>query len=226
MTLDPEAQHFLAAYYSLKNPPLHTLGAVEARKVYASRPKHLAPPWVELHKVTDLTITTDQDTGANITPIPLRIYTPVASTTPLPMLIFYHGGGMVIGSVDGYDTLCRQLATQSSCIIISVDYRLAPENKFPCAVEDAYQALLWTIQHGALINGDVHRIAVGGDSAGGNLAAVVAILSRDQQKKSHKRLPEYTIKLQLLIYPATAPYADSVSHHTFAKGFSLCTITL
>ncbi len=207
MPLHEEAHNFLKAYYSLNKSPLHQLGADKARAAYAERPDEFAPEWIALHSVVDDTIPFQKRM------IPIRIYTPTASDQKLPILVFYHGGGMVIGTLDSYDTLCRQLCYQAECIVISVDYRLAPEHKFPCAVEDAYAALEWPIMNATNINGDKNRIALGGDSAGGNLAAVVSILA----KNNHI----HGIKLQLLIYPATAPHANSDSHYQFAKGFFL-----
>ncbi|MGH1487546.1 MAG: alpha/beta hydrolase [Cellvibrionaceae bacterium] len=207
MTLDPQAKAFLDKVNSMGNEPIHTLGAEKARIVYAARPDYLAPEKVELFKVVDQTISTPQYE------IPVRIYTPVKPNTSLPVMVFYHGGGMVIGTLDGYDTLCRQLAMQSGCIVVSVDYRLAPEHKFPSAVDDAYGALTWVVNNAVSLGGDPQKIAVGGDSAGGSLAAVVAILARDQQL--------VTLKYQLLIYPATASHADSDSQLRLAEGYFL-----
>jgi acetyl esterase len=207
MPLDPQAKIFLDQVKTLANPPLHTLGAVKAREAFAERPALLAPEWVSMAAVVDRTIDTADAS------IPVRIYTPIESADLLPVFIFYHGGGMVIGTLDSYDTLCRQLAVQSGCIVVSVDYRLAPEHKFPAAVDDAYAALVWTLAQAHSFGGDHSTIAIGGDSAGGNLAAVVAIMARDAQ------LP--TLQFQLLIYPATAPHADSASHLQFATGYFL-----
>jgi acetyl esterase len=208
--LDPQAQFFLDQLNALGKPPLHTLGAIKAREAYAERPDFLAPAWVPMFSVVNHSISIPDLSDAII---PLRIYTPVAAENLLPVLVFYHGGGMVIGTLDSYDTLCRQLALQSGCIVVSVDYRLAPEHKFPAAVDDAYAALAWVLEHAHTIGGDCSRVAIGGDSAGGSLAAVVAIMARDNALSA--------IKCQLLIYPATAPHADSASHFTFAKGYFL-----
>ena len=207
MTLDPQAKAFLDHINGLVREPLHVLGAVKAREAYADRPDALGPKWRSVFAVQDRLINEAEQA------IPLRIYTPIDSEQPLPVLLFYHGGGMVIGTLDGYDTLCRQLAVHSGCIVVSVDYRLAPENKFPAAVEDAYAALVWVQEHAERFNGDAQCIAVGGDSAGGNLAAVVAILARDNH------LPG--LVFQLLIYPATASYADSASHRRCSEGYFL-----
>ncbi|MBH5316847.1 alpha/beta hydrolase [Paenibacillus sp. GSMTC-2017] len=125
--------------------------------------------------------------------IPIRIYKPEGEK-PFPALVYYHGGGFVLGGLDSHDSICRSLANKASCIVISVDYRLAPENKFPAAVEDAFTALKWVTEHTKKLNIDPQKIAVGGDSAGGNLAAVMTIKAAE-----HGNLP---IIYQLLIYPA------------------------
>ncbi|MFT7490709.1 MAG: acetyl esterase [Pseudohongiellaceae bacterium] len=212
MPLDPQAKKFLDTMNGKKTRGLHEIGARRARDSYNARPAHLAPEWIDVFKVTNQTIVHQ---GLFI---PLRIYTPVESISALPVCVFYHGGGMVIGSLDSYDTLCRQLSVQSGCIIVSVDYRLAPENKFPAAVDDAYAALDWVSQHTDTFNGDNKHLMIAGDSAGGTLAAVVALMARQH----------LTIKLkfQLLIYPALAAYADSESHHKFAKGYFLERLTI
>lgn len=145
--------------------------------------------------------------------VPIRIYTP-QTQTKVPVIIYFHGGGWVIGSLDSHDNLCRSLATKSSSIVISVDYRLAPEHAYPAAIEDAYAALLWTYKNAATINGDSARILVLGDSAGGNLAAAVALMARD------KNGPD--IYAQILIYPAVnLAEFNTESHRKFGKGFYL-----
>ena len=145
--------------------------------------------------------------------IPVRIYTPRASQSPLPVLVWLHGGGHVVGSLESYDALCRKLALSADCIVVSVDYRLAPEHKFPAGVVDSFAALEWAAAHAREIGGDPSRIAIGGDSAGGNLAAVCAILARDAGRPG--------LVFQLLVYPRTAPDEDSASHHAFAEGYML-----
>lgn len=211
MPLDPQAKELLDIINAFRTKGLHELGPEKARETYNSRPANLAPKKVALFDVSNRTIQHKYEHQE--LSIPIRIYTPIDSPQPLPVLVFYHGGGMVIGSLDSYDSLCRQLSIQSGYIIVAVDYRLAPENKFPAAVEDAYAALEWTSQHCAAFNGDPNNIAIGGDSAGGSLAAVVAILARDKL--------DLDISLQLLIYPATAPHADHPSQLKFSKGYFL-----
>ena len=126
--------------------------------------------------------------------IPIRVYTPTVHP-PAPALIYFHGGGWVLGDLESHDHVCRALANSASCVVISVDYRLAPEHKFPAAVHDSYAATQWIADHAGELGVDASRIAVGGDSAGGNLAAVVSQIARDRGSPS--------LAYQLLIYPAT-----------------------
>ena len=150
--------------------------------------------------------------------IPVRIFTPHNAATPLPVLVWLHGGGHVVGSLDSYDALCRQLALQAACLVVSVAYRLAPEHKFPAGVDDSIAALQWVGAHTAEIGGDPARIAIGGDSAGGNLAAACAILARDAGAPP--------LVFQLLVYPRTAPDEELPSHHEFAEGHLLTRKTI
>jgi acetyl esterase len=150
--------------------------------------------------------------------IPLRVYTPRKPSGPFPVLVWLHGGGHVVGSVAGYDAICRSLALQADCIVVSVHYRLAPEHRFPAGVEDSFAALTWVGHHASELGADPGRIAIGGDSAGGNLAAVCAILARDA---GFPRLV-----FQLLVYPRTAPDEESPSHHEFAEGYVLTRKTI
>jgi acetyl esterase len=131
--------------------------------------------------------------------IPIRVYTPQGEG-PFPILVWYHGGGFTIGSLDSHDPICRQLCAQAECLVVSVDYRLAPEHRFPAAVEDSFAALQWVGEHGAELGGDPSRIAVSGDSAGGNLSTVVSILARDNGGPA--------LRFQALIYPTTDARAD------------------
>ncbi len=147
--------------------------------------------------------------------IPVRIYRP-DSLTPLPILVYYHGGGFVFGTLDEYNGVCARLAHHIPAIVVSVDYRLAPENPYPVPVEDAYAALQWVYQQAALLKGDSTRLAVAGDSAGGNLAAVVSHMARD--------LGGPAIVCQVLYYPATqAVDFNTESHQKYGQGFALTT---
>ena len=126
-------------------------------------------------------------------PIPIRIYRPLGEG-PHPALVFYHGGGFVIGDLETHDKECRLLCAKANCIVVAIDYRLAPESPFPAAVEDAWAALKWVAAEGSTLQIDTHRLAVGGDSAGGNLAAVMALMAKQA---------DINLRLQMLVYPAT-----------------------
>lgn len=206
MPLDPQARAFLDRLVSLGAPELHTLSPKDARKAFdmLAQLSGLKPEAVA--RVEDRLI------PGPLGQIPVRLYTPQGQA-PFPLLIFFHGGGFVIGSIELYDEFCRALANGAGCIVMSVDYRLAPEHKFPAAVEDCYAATKWLAANARAIGGDSVRIAVGGDSAGGNLAAVVALMARDRGT--------VPIVLQLLMYPATDLAHDTLSAQENAKGYFL-----
>ena len=179
----------------------------EIRKFSSNSSKILRAAPVKLEQIDDITIPGPDGN------IPVRIYTPKGDF-PLPILVYYHGGGWVIGDLDSHDGICRKLADKAKIIVVAVDYRLAPEHAFPAAFEDAYAAAVWTSQNAQSINGDASRLFVAGDSAGGNLAATVALASRDRG--------EPVIKGQVLIYPATnLAEFNTESHKSFANGFYL-----
>ena len=207
--LDPEVRAVIELAIKAGRPPYHQLLPKEARQQFReTRPAGTpVPPAIGL--VKDLAA--DGPLGS----IPLRLYRPAdaAATTRLPVLVYFHGGGWVIGDLDTHDVLCRQLTAESGASVISVDYRLAPEHKFPAAVDDAWAATRWVVAHAAELNVDAERLAVGGDSAGGNLAAVVALLSRDQGGPA--------IRLQALLYPVTDSNTETGSYRDFAEGFLL-----
>ena len=158
----------------------------DVRKAYLFYPKLSGAP-EPVFRIEDREIPRPQGS------IGVRVYTP-SSTSGLPMLVFFHGGGFVAGSLDSHDTPLRSVANRCECIVVSVAYRLAPENKYPAAPDDAYAATLWVAEHGKEIGGDAHRIAVGGDGAGGNLAAVVTLMARE------RGIPR--LVFQVLIYPS------------------------
>ncbi len=207
MGLDPQAQAVLDLVAKAGRPPYHQLTPKEARQLYRDTRAALQPDPPEMAAVKDLTA--DGPGG----PIPLRLYRPSASGPTPPVLVYFHGGGWVIGDLDTHDVLCRQLASESKAAVVSVDYRLGPEHKFPAAVEDCWAATRWVAANGAALGVDGRRLAVGGDSAGGNLAAVVALMARDAGGPA--------IALQLLIYPGTDMAADTPSHGEFAEGYLL-----
>ena len=188
-----------------RRPPFHTLTPDQARAAYEAGAGVLEIPKPALDRVQELRIPArdGQLLGA-------RLYAP--SNQILPVLLFFHGGGFTVGSVATHDILCRQLSLLAGIAVVSVDYRLAPAHKFPTAANDAWDALQWLAAHAAEQGLDGSRIAVGGDSAGGTLAAMCAVLARDAG------LP---LALQLLIYPGCAAHQDTPSHKTFAEGFVL-----
>ena len=183
-------------------PPLHTLSAQAAKQAYEKAAGVLEVPKPQLARVQELHVPTRD--GARLR---ARLLAP-SSEPGLPVLLFMHGVGFTIGSIDTHDTLCRMLARLSGAAVLTLDYRLAPEHRFPTAVNDAWDALAWLAGEGAEALGlDAARIAIGGDSAGGTLAAVCAIQARDAG------LP---LALQLLIYPGVAAHADTPSRIAYA----------
>jgi acetyl esterase len=187
-------------------PPNYALPVSEVRRISKDMVKRfaVAPPKVAL--VRDLAAPL-QDTK-----IPLRVYVP-RKQTDLPTLVYYHGGGWVVGDLDTADWICRSIAVQADCVVFSVDYRLAPENKFPTPVEDCYWTTKWVTETGFERYADVRHVAVGGDSAGGNLAAAVCLMARD------RRGP--VISFQLLICPITNHSFDTESYRMYADGHLL-----
>jgi acetyl esterase len=147
----------------------------------------------------------------------VRIYTPNGQG-PFPLLLWFHGGGWVLGSVKTHDATCRRLAGQAGCCVVSVDYRLAPEAKFPAAVEDCYAATRWAAKNAALLHADPRKIAVGGESAGGNLAASVALLARDQGDPS--------LVQQVLVYPVIERNFGTPSYRDNGQGYWLTRETM
>jgi acetyl esterase len=190
--LDPDAALVFQAFQDAGRPAYETLTPAEAREYYLQARLVTNPDPPLLKSVEPLAITATEGT------IPARIYrprTPRGSNGLAPCLMFFHGGGWVIGDLDTHDVVCRKLADEGELIVISVDYRRAPEHKFPAAVDDAIAAAAWVAGHAAELGIDAARLLVGGDSAGGNLAAVVAIEARDGNGPA--------ISGQMLIYPAT-----------------------
>jgi acetyl esterase len=181
--------------------------AAEARALYSRSTDALAPAPAELPKVENRSI------PGPAMPIPLRIYWPDAGAMSAPVLVYFHGGGWVFGDLDTHDALCRALAAETPCVVVSVDYRLAPEHKFPAGLVDCLAATNWVATNATELGVDPDRIAVGGDSAGGNLAAAVT-----QAIKAQGNL---TLVYQLLIYPAVDFLADTLSLRENATGYLL-----
>jgi acetyl esterase len=203
MPLDPQAQQVLEQIAALGLPPNHLVSPSQARINMKSRPRPAGPA---VAKVEDRSIP-----GPGVD-IPVRIYTPTGSG-PFPILVWFHGGGWVVGDLETTDPTARHLTVGANCVVISVDYRLAPETKFPGAVDDAYAATIWAAQQAPRLDGDAGKIAVGGDSAGGNLAAAVALMARDRGGPP--------LVFQLLVYPVTARDFDTVSYRQHAEGYTL-----
>lgn len=190
-----------------KQPSIHTMTPEEVRDLRASSLVKDDQNTVELANIKDEYI--EVRDGSKIK---IRIYTPVGEG-PFPVIIYYHGGGWVINSIETSDRSCKQLAAITKSVVISVDYRLAPEFKYPTPVHDAYDAFLWTVENAKLINGIKHQISVMGDSAGANLATVVTLVAKDLQGPS--------IASQILLYPVTDLGYDTASYQEFAEGFGL-----
>jgi len=190
MALDPQARMMIDGMKAM-GVSLYTPGqtAAEMREQMEAR-KIPAPVEPVMARTEDRTVP-----GADGFEIPIRIYWPTESSAARPVVVFFHGGGWVIGGIESHDATVRSLAAATDMVWVSVDYRLAPESRFPTAAEDCYAATEWVARNAASIGADASRLAVAGDSAGGNLAAVVALVARDR--------PGPDIVFQLLIYPVT-----------------------
>ena len=206
--LDPQAKALLELMVARGVPPTHTLTPAEARAFYRDRRAVTQPDPPDVAEVRDLSA------PGPAGPVPLRLYRPAGVAQPSPVLVYYHGGGWVIGDLDTHDVVCRALAVQANCAVVAVDYRMGPEHRFPAAVDDCLAATLWLHQQAGKLGLDPHRFALGGDSAGGNLAAVMALALRDGASTLQP-------KLQLLIYPATDMRLLSPSHTHNGQGYML-----
>ena len=203
MPLDPQAKAVMDLVAALGLPPNHTVSPEEARANGKSRPRAPGP---EVTKVED------REIPGPDSQVPVRIYTPEGSG-PFPVLVWFHGGGWVLGDLDNSDGVSRHLTVTAGVVVVSVDYRLAPETKFPGPVEDCYSATKWVAENAASINADPARIAVGGDSAGGNLAAAVSMMARDRGGPS--------VGFQLLVYPVTDRNFSTISYRDNGEDYSL-----
>lgn len=202
-TIAAMLQKMTADQASPASPPT----PAQARQKWNPALKGLAEPPEQIADVRDMTI------PGLARGIPIRIYTP-HGLAPLPTLLYFHGGGFVIGSLDTHDSICRALANGAGCVVVSVGYRLAPEHEFPAAVDDAFTAVQWVAENAALIRADSDRIAVGGDSAGGNLATVTTLMAREKGNLD--------IKYQLLVYPCTDLTSfETDSYREYAERFIL-----
>ena len=203
MPVDPQAQAVLDRAAAAGLPPLHTITPEEARANFALQAREAGP---EVGKVEDRNI--PGPAGG----LDVRIYHP-EGPGPFGVLVWFHGGGWVLGDLDSTDCSCRHMTNRAGCVVVSVDYRLAPETKFPGNLEDCLAATEWVAANAASLNVDVGRIAVGGASAGGNLAGGLALMARGRGGPS--------IVHQLLVYPVVGRDFDTESHMQCAEGFGL-----
>ena len=210
MALNEEAQGFLAALGELNLPPLETIDAATQRMMF-DVPAEDGPEPPPIHSSNDRTV------PGPAGDIPVRVYKP-SDAENLPVIVYYHGGGWVICGLESHDALCRALANRCDAAVVSVDYRRAPEDPYPAAFDDCLAATAWVADNAAELGVDASRLAIGGDSAGGNLAAAVAVAARDQSGPA--------ITSQILIYPATnlvepetASYAKNGENYFLTKGW-------
>lgn len=213
MPLDRHAEAVLEMIRQSGRPPYETLTPAEARGFYRQAREVLAPEPPPVAELRDLSLPHPAGPA-----IPARLYRPRQGGAPLPLLVYFHGGGWVIGDLETHDVVCREIANRAGIGVLSIDYRLAPEHKFPAAVEDAFAATRWAAKEAPSLGFDPARLAVGGDSAGGNLAAVVSLLAREQGGPP--------IAFQLLIYPATDLGMAHPSHQRWAEGYLLTRPTM
>jgi acetyl esterase/lipase len=215
--LDPQVRALLDREAASSLPPLYTLSAPQARRAFRETHAGLAPAPPVVAEVRDISI--PGPAGA----MRARLYRPVVADKTLPGLVYFHGGGWTYGDLDSYDSVCRGIAEQGCCTLVSLDYRLAPENKFPAAVEDCVAATRWIAANAASLAIDARRLAVAGDSAGGNLAAVTALTLRDDalQEDSTRAASVPPLAMQVLIFPSTDMDFDTESRARFSEGYLL-----
>jgi acetyl esterase len=208
MPIDAKLQAILDAGKALGRPPVEQQTPAEARAERAEMMARFVPmPAYSSVRTENRTI------GADGREIPVRIYTP-AGDGPFPAVVFFHGGGWVVGTLETHDPYCRALATEAGIVVVSVDYRLAPEHKFPAGLEDCLAATEWVLEHVRKFGGDASQVIVGGDSAGATMATVVALLLRDKGVTG--------LSGQILLYPVTAYYnPPTASYLENAEGYGL-----
>jgi acetyl esterase len=203
--LDPQVKVLLDQMAAANQPAFHSQTPADARKAMGSL-VNVFGPGPDVQKVENRKI---PGSGGEI---PVRIYAP--SGKPNGILVYFHGGGWVVGDLESHDYLCRALTNETGCAVVAIDYRLAPEHKFPAGPDDCYAATQWASKNAASLGSDADHIAVGGDSAGGNLAAAVALMARDRGAPR--------IRHQMLIYPVTDAAMNTASQREFtADGFVL-----
>ncbi|EDP65187.1 putative lipase [alpha proteobacterium BAL199] len=208
MALHPQIQLALKALADAKLPAIETMAPVQAREVFDAMAKARGGTSAPIARAEDRSVPGPGGT------IPVRIYWP-RGDGPFAAVVYFHGGGHVLGNLDTHDAVARNLCNGSSAVVVSVDYRMGPEHRFPAAVDDAWAAYRWAVQSASELGTDAKRTAVCGDSAGGNLAAVVAIRARDQG--------DTPIKLQALIYPVADYSLGGDSYERYATGYGVLT---
>lgn len=206
-SVNPDVVQLIEAARAANAPPLDTLSAPEARQAYAEGRRRLQPPFDPVDEVRDLTA------PGPAGPIRLRLFRARSGAAALPALVFLHGGGWMVGDLASHEGICRRLANAAGCCVIAVDYRLAPENPFPAALDDCAAAFRFVADEARGLGLDPTRIAVGGDSAGGNLAAVVALMGRDGTVPA--------ARFQLLLYPVTDAGMTGTSYETTAPNMPM-----
>ena len=207
MPLHPQAQRYLDDLAAANGKPWHEIPVEESRELFNSLDVVFGQG-PELPSIEDQVI---------LERIPIRIYRP-SDDPSLPVIVYFHGGGWVVGNIQTHDAVCRNLSRATKCAVVSVDYRLAPEHKYPAAFADAFAATVYVSEHAKELRVDAERLIVAGDSAGGNLAAAVALKSRDQGRPQ--------IEKQILIYPVIEPNFDTNSYLAFAENYGLTRVTM
>ncbi|HEX3468155.1 MAG TPA: alpha/beta hydrolase [Candidatus Elarobacter sp.] len=205
--LQPQACAFLDRLAAMNRPPIETVPIPEARALFEQLFIAMGGPGVDVAAVRDF------DVPGPRGPIPVRAYTPEGGSAPRPLFVYFHGGGWTCGSRNSYDSVCRLLARESECVVASVEYRLAPEHPAPEGFEDAYAAFTWLAANAGELRANGERIAIGGDSAGGGLAASVALKARDENGPR--------IAHQMLVYPAVSNNETSPSFQAYGEGHFL-----
>lgn len=213
--LDPNVQALIQFCLDHQVPAFSDLSPQAARQAYLDGKAFTQNPPEPVGHIENFNI----PGGERGVEVPVRLYRPVAGAAPLPLVLYLHGGGWVIGSLETHDNLCRQLTNRAGCAVLSIDYRLAPEHPFPAAVNDAMAVLDWVLQYGAVAGLDTRRLAVAGDSAGANLAAVLALAHR--QRELTLAQPMAPLRQQVLLYPVTQLQRRTESQARWGEGYLL-----
>ena len=206
MAMKPQLVALLEAMKALGLKPMHELSPVDAREQMEAGVRARDNPAIELGSIEELTV------PGPAGDIPVRLYRPQGATGPLGALVYYHGGGHVVGSMDTHDYACRAICRDAGIVVMSVDYRMGPEARFPAAVDDCYAATKWLSENAESMGVRADRIAVGGDSAGGNLALVISLMARDDANGP-------AIAYQLLVYPVMDYAGGTPTYETYGNGF-------